>query len=213
MRILLLGLSRNQRELLAQHILAAKADAQLLPAAGPADALASLDAQQADAIVCDWLVLPALAQALAGVSLQSLPVPVLVLVPPEAEEAGAALLESDSADFVLEAGNYPVWVLACLRRALQRQEAPREEVARILRHELNNPLTGVLGNAELILAEGGALPESVRRRARTIIELAVRLRDVVQSLEERLRRREGLRPDQVANNRPAPSSVGHEVTR
>jgi len=58
--------------------------------------------------------------------------------------------------------------------------------ARLIRHELNNPLTGILGNAELILTEDAALAEKTRRRLKTIIELAVRLRDVLRELEERL---------------------------
>jgi len=58
--------------------------------------------------------------------------------------------------------------------------------ARLIRHELNNPLTGILGNAELILTEDAALAEKTRRRLKTIIELAVRLRDVLRELEGRL---------------------------
>jgi signal transduction histidine kinase len=48
----------------------------------------------------------------------------------------------------------------------------------VLRHELNNPLTGILGNAELRLVElrrkNLELPEQARIRLETIAELAVR---------------------------------------
>ena len=54
-------------------------------------------------------------------------------------------------------------------------------VARI-RHEINNPLTGVLGQAQLLLRE--ELSERARKRAQTIEDLALRLRDVVAQLRE-----------------------------
>lgn len=54
-------------------------------------------------------------------------------------------------------------------------------VARI-RHEINNPLTGVLGQAQLLLRED--LSERSRKRVQTIEELAIRLRDIVSQLRE-----------------------------
>ena len=54
-------------------------------------------------------------------------------------------------------------------------------VARI-RHEINNPLTGVLGQAQLLLRE--ELSERSRKRVQTIEDLALRLRDVVAQLRE-----------------------------
>ena len=52
---------------------------------------------------------------------------------------------------------------------------------------MNNPLTGILGNAELLLAEirrrdDGQLPEGGRQRVETIAVLAVRLRETVRRL-------------------------------
>ncbi|HZE68109.1 MAG TPA: histidine kinase dimerization/phospho-acceptor domain-containing protein [Pyrinomonadaceae bacterium] len=54
-------------------------------------------------------------------------------------------------------------------------------VARV-RHEINNPLTGVLGQAQLLLRE--ELNEKARKRAETIEELAIRLRDTVGQLRK-----------------------------
>jgi signal transduction histidine kinase len=54
-----------------------------------------------------------------------------------------------------------------------------EVVARI-RHEINNPLTGVLGQAQLLLRED--LSDRARKRAETIEELAIRIRDIVAEL-------------------------------
>jgi signal transduction histidine kinase len=62
-------------------------------------------------------------------------------------------------------------------------EARLDEVADLItrvRHEINNPLTGVLGQAQLLLRED--LNERARKRAVTIEELAVRIRDVVAQL-------------------------------
>jgi len=59
----------------------------------------------------------------------------------------------------------------------------------VLRHELNNPLTGILGNAELLLLEVRRgrldLPLQTLQRLETITELAVRMRETVRQLSDR----------------------------
>ena len=60
-----------------------------------------------------------------------------------------------------------------------------DEVATLVtrvRHEINNPLTGVLGQAQLLLRED--LNEKARKRAESIEELALRLKDIVMQLRE-----------------------------
>jgi signal transduction histidine kinase len=64
-----------------------------------------------------------------------------------------------------------------------------EDFGEVLRHELNNPLTGILGNAELLLAEihrknDGQIPEGGEQRLETIAALAVRLRETVRRLSQ-----------------------------
>jgi signal transduction histidine kinase len=66
-------------------------------------------------------------------------------------------------------------------------EFEREDFGEVLRHELNNPLTGILGNAELLLSEihrknDGRLPQGAPQRLETIAALAVRLRETVRRL-------------------------------
>lgn len=56
-----------------------------------------------------------------------------------------------------------------------------ELVARV-RHEINNPLAGILGQAQLLLRE--ELNDKARRRAETIEQLATRLKDVVAQLRQ-----------------------------
>ena len=60
-----------------------------------------------------------------------------------------------------------------------------EEVAELvahIRHEINNPLTGILGQAQLLLRED--LNERARKRAQSIEELSIRLRDIVAQLRD-----------------------------
>ena len=64
-------------------------------------------------------------------------------------------------------------------------QAKLDEVADLIarvRHEINNPLTGVLGQAQLLLRED--LSEKARKRAETIEQLAIRIRDIVAQLRQ-----------------------------
>jgi signal transduction histidine kinase len=72
-----------------------------------------------------------------------------------------------------------------LRALAADYEARMDEVADLItrvRHEINNPLTGVLGQAQLLLRE--ELSERARKRAETIEGLAVRIRDIVAQLRQ-----------------------------
>lgn len=72
-----------------------------------------------------------------------------------------------------------------LNTLIANYEAKMNEVAELItrvRHEINNPLTGVLGQAQLLLRE--ELSERARKRAETIEDLAIRLRDIVAQLRE-----------------------------
>ena len=70
-----------------------------------------------------------------------------------------------------------------LRAHVANCEARLEEVADLVarvRHEINNPLTGVLGQSQLLLRE--ELSDRARKRAETIEDLAIRMRDIVAQL-------------------------------
>jgi signal transduction histidine kinase len=72
---------------------------------------------------------------------------------------------------------------------LEPFEKWQENFGEVLRHELNNPLTGILGNAELLLAEihrkdDGKHPYGGRQRLEPIAALAVRLRETVRRLSQ-----------------------------
>lgn len=67
-----------------------------------------------------------------------------------------------------------------------REFANAAEFGEILRHEVNNPLTGILGNAELLLARSDQLPPAVVLRLQTIAELAIRLREIIRRVSNQL---------------------------
>ena len=72
-----------------------------------------------------------------------------------------------------------------LRALTTEYEAKMDEIADLItrvRHEINNPLTGVLGQAQLLLRED--LPEKAKKRAETIEALAIRIRDIVAQLRQ-----------------------------
>jgi signal transduction histidine kinase len=103
----------------------------------------------------------------------------------------APLIAAGRADFVFRRGNFPVLVAALVERAVRNAETVQaslesglrdlsEEALEVLRHEINNPLTGILGNAEILLASRRhQLPPDSVQRLQTIVELAVRLREYV----------------------------------
>jgi signal transduction histidine kinase len=70
-----------------------------------------------------------------------------------------------------------------LRLLVAAYETRIDEVADVItrvRHEINNPLTGVLGQAQLLLRE--ELNEKTRKRVQIIEDLAIRMRDIVAQL-------------------------------
>src|SRR5215203_1623696 len=72
-----------------------------------------------------------------------------------------------------------------LRSLIAEHEAKLAEIAGLVahvRHEINNPLTGVIGQAQLLLRE--ELSPSARRRVETIEQLAGRIRDTVAQLRD-----------------------------
>src|SRR5207302_3685211 len=124
--------------------------------------------------------------------------PVVVVAAPERQSELTALLTSGVADFVVRTGKFvPVAVGLVERRIRLARMGTRDssggvnggcsaDFGEILRHEVNNPLTGILGNAEMLLAKRDYLPASAIERLETIAHLAVRLRETVRRLSSAL---------------------------
>jgi signal transduction histidine kinase len=119
--------------------------------------------------------------------------PVVVVAAPEKQADLAFLITSGAVDFVTRTGRFAPIAAGLLDRRVRMSKRvgvliqfPNEELAgdfgEILRHEVNNPLTGILGNTELLLARSDRLPPSAVERLQTIAELAVRLRETVRRL-------------------------------
>jgi len=119
--------------------------------------------------------------------------PVVVAASAEKQTALAFLIISGAVDFVARAGEYLPIVAGMLDRRVRIAERatgtiqfPKDglsgDFGEILRHEVNNPLTGILGNTELLLARRDRLPPAVIERLETIADLAVRLRETIRYL-------------------------------
>jgi DNA-binding NarL/FixJ family response regulator len=126
--------------------------------------------------------------------------PVVVMGTAESETGLKALIAAGVADYIPRSEGCMSDALALLEHRLARRQRIAESVpakaaveewskdfAEVLRHELNNPLTGILGNAELLLAEiarkkDGKLPHGGLQRVETIAALAVRMRETVRQL-------------------------------
>ena len=126
--------------------------------------------------------------------------PVIVIGTAERRVELSALIDAGAADYVMRDGGCLPLALGLIRSRLRQAqrvadsardpfEEAEEDFGEVLRHELNNPLTGILGNAELLLAEvhrknDGKLPHGGEQRLETIAALAVRLRETVRRLSQ-----------------------------
>lgn len=125
--------------------------------------------------------------------------PVVVVAPAEWQSNLAGLIQMGEVDFVAHAEGAADLAASLVIRRLRAPQASSREFAReftaawaaelpsdfseILRHEINNPLTGILGNAELLVAhQRENLPPASLQRLETIVDLAVRLRETIRRL-------------------------------
>jgi signal transduction histidine kinase len=129
----------------------------------------------------------------SAVALLTEAAPVVVAGAAEKQAGMAFLITSGAVDFVARTGHFLPIVAGMLDRRVRMAERatgmvqfPKDELSgdfgEILRHEVNNPLTGILGNTELLLARRDRLPPSAVERLETIAGLAVRLRETVRRL-------------------------------
>lgn len=131
----------------------------------------------------------------------------VLLVCGDTETMQSVRKESPRALVVMRSGNWPDFVVVLALEVLRRMDAMHradhaEQVTALLkchatlgqyviemRHSLNNALTSVLGNSELLLLEPGAFSAGVRSQIDTIRNMALRMHEVLQrfsSLEKEL---------------------------
>lgn len=121
--------------------------------------------------------------------------PVVFAGDPVHQEILGVLIGSGAVDMVARVGNFAQVAVGLIERRLRQAEivetarldfAGGENFGETLRHEVNNPLTGILGNAQMLLARGrreGLHPRMIER-LETIAELAMRLRETVRVLSQ-----------------------------
>jgi signal transduction histidine kinase len=136
----------------------------------------------------------------AAVTSLALHAPVVVIGGAGRQIELSALVAAGAADYVERSGACLPVALGLVERRLRQAQQFHESAGQpladegegfgeMLRHELNNPLTGILGNAELLLAEmlrrgDNRMPEGGQQRIETIAALAVRLRETVRRLSQ-----------------------------
>lgn len=118
--------------------------------------------------------------------------PVVLIAPVERQSEVAAIVASGDVDFVARTGDYASLAVGLMERRLRAARnqgfAPEswgdfpEDLGEVFRHEINNPLTGILGNAELLLSHRDRLSHIDTQRLQTVVDLAVRLRETTRRL-------------------------------
>jgi signal transduction histidine kinase len=119
--------------------------------------------------------------------------PVILLAPLERQAEISRLVAGGDVEFVARSGDFIPMAAALVERRLRWAamsdsmlgppwaELPGD-IGSIFRHEINNPLTGILGNAELLLAHRDRLTTVDTQRLQTVVDLAVRLRETIRRL-------------------------------
>ncbi len=119
--------------------------------------------------------------------------PVLALASLNAQSDVAKLVADDRVDFIARVGDFVPLASALIVRRLKRTSMPNpafdipcehmpSNIGEIFRHEINNPLTGILGNAELVLSHPEHLSSVEIQRLQTVVDLAVRLRESIRRI-------------------------------
>jgi len=119
--------------------------------------------------------------------------PVVLIAPPKRQAEVARLVAAGNVEFVARVGDFAPLAAGLVERRLRWAAASRSafsppwtefygDVATVLRHEINNPLTGILGNAELLLAHKDRLSAIETQRLQTVVDLSVRLRETIRRI-------------------------------
>jgi signal transduction histidine kinase len=101
--------------------------------------------------------------------------PLILLARPDRFGDAARILVHEDVECIAQTGDYLPLLVALIERHVRWARQPSvgsmlawaempPEFAEVLRHEINNPLTGILGNAEMVLAHRERLPAAAAKR-------------------------------------------------
>jgi signal transduction histidine kinase len=122
--------------------------------------------------------------------------PIVVLASVSNQSEIAPLLNRADLDFIGRVGDFVPLAAALIERQVHRSSKTvtaaeddsaslrSEKLGELFRHEINNPLTGILGNAELVLAHRERLSSTDIQRLQTVVDLAVRLRESIRKISD-----------------------------
>lgn len=118
--------------------------------------------------------------------------PVVVLASVNSHAELSRLVAGGEVEFIGRIGDFVPLAVALLERRVNRARsvsshkdpelATRPRIGDLFRHEINNPLTGILGNVELVLAHRENLSTVEVQRLQTVVDLAVRLRESIRRI-------------------------------
>jgi signal transduction histidine kinase len=119
--------------------------------------------------------------------------PVVLLAPDQRCREISQFVAEGHVEFVSRTGDFVPLAASLIERRLRWIEASEmslgppwaefpANLGEIFRHEINNPLTGILGNAELLLGHPDHLSATETQRLQTVVDLAVRLRETIRRL-------------------------------
>lgn len=125
--------------------------------------------------------------------------PVVVLTSVNNQAEIAKLILSSNVDFIGRVGEFVPIATALIERRLKRshreispivepEPGSLAQLGELFRHEINNHLTGILGNAELVLAHRDHLSPVDVQRLQTVVDLAVRLRESIRRISSEYER-------------------------
>lgn len=128
--------------------------------------------------------------------------PVILLAAPERQTEAAEMVADGDIEIVARAGDFVPLAAALLARRIRwarrfeslldsASGALGSDLGTIFRHEINNPLTGILGNVELVLGHKERFAPTDAQRLQTAVDLAVRLRETIRRLSNAFERHSG----------------------
>jgi signal transduction histidine kinase len=188
---ILLGVADNGlAKTLASQLMASTPEATIVTASSLPELRELLTGSHPGVVFLDTDVLSgrSISEAVRQLSIVA---PLIILTSVNNQAEIAKLIPSSNVDFIGRVGEFIPVAIALIERRLKKLEINSiseaepgsvTQLGELFRHEINNPLTGILGNAELVLAHRDHLSPMDVQRLQTVVDLAVRLRESIRRI-------------------------------